>query len=322
MRVIFAGTPEFARVALAQLHAAGFEIPLVLTQPDRPAGRGLKLQASPVKQFALAKGLPVAQPRSLRLDGKYPDDAAAARVAIEAARADAMVVAAYGLILPQWVLDMPRLGCFNIHASLLPRWRGAAPIHRAVEAGDAETGITLMQMDAGLDTGDMLLLEKLAIAPDDTTATLHDKLAALGGRLMVEALELAACGGLTPVKQPGEGITYAHKIEKHEAAIDWVQSAAVIERRIRAFNPFPGVASVLAGTPIKFWQATVLPDSRRPDGAVPGQILAVSPEGVDIVAIDGVLRATRLQKPGGKALDAAEFVRGFAFKPGMIFSKQ
>ena len=323
MRVIFAGTPEFARVALAQLHAAGFEIPLVLTQPDRPAGRGLKLQASPVKQFALTKGIPVAQPRSLRLDGKYPDDAAAARVAIEAARADAMVVAAYGLILPQWVLDMPRLGCFNIHASLLPRWRGAAPIHRAIEAGDAETGITLMQMDAGLDTGGMLLLEKLAIAPDDTTATLHDKLAALGGRLMVQALELAACGGLTPVKQPGEGITYAHKIEKHEAAIDWVQSAAVIERRIRAFNPFPGAASVLAGTPIKFWQATVLPDSRRPDGgAVPGQILAVSPEGVDIAAIDGVLRATRLQKPGGKALDAAEFVRGFAFKPGMIFSKQ
>jgi methionyl-tRNA formyltransferase len=322
MRIIFAGTPEFARVALAQLHAAGFEIPLVLTQPDRPAGRGLKLQASPVKQFALTKGLPVAQPRSLRLDGKYPDDAVAARVAIEAARADALVVAAYGLMLPQWVLDMPRLGCFNIHASLLPRWRGAAPIHRAIEAGDLQTGVTIMQMDAGLDTGDMLLAEALPITPQHSTGRLHDRLALLGGRLIVEALEQAACGGRTPVKQSGEGITYAHKIEKHEAAIDWVQSAAVIERRIRAFNPFPGAASVLAGTPIKFWQATVLPDGRQTDGAVPGQILAVSPEGVDIVATDGVLRATRLQKPGGKALDAAEFARGFAFKPGMIFSKQ
>jgi methionyl-tRNA formyltransferase len=169
VRVIFAGTPEFARVALERLHAAGFTVPLVLTQPDRPAGRGMKLQASPVKQFALAQGIAVAQPRSLRLDGKYPDDAAVARTAIEAAQADVMVVAAYGLILPQWVLDVPRLGCLNIHASLLPRWRGAAPIHRAIEAGDAETGVTIMQMDAGLDTGDMLLVEKLPIAGTDTT---------------------------------------------------------------------------------------------------------------------------------------------------------
>jgi len=243
MRIIFAGTPEFARVALAQLHAAGFEISLVLTQPDRPAGRGMKLQASSVKQFALDHNIPVAQPRSLRLDGKYPEDAAAARAAIESAQADAMVVAAYGLILPQWVLDTPRLGCFNIHASLLPRWRGAAPIHRAIEAGDSETGITIMQMDVGLDTGDMLLVEKIAILPTDTTGSLHDRLAALGGRLMVEALELAACGGLTPVRQPEQGVSYAHKIEKHEATIDWTQSAAVIARRIRAFNPFPAPAS-------------------------------------------------------------------------------
>ncbi len=355
MRVIFAGTPEFARVALAQLHAAGVEIPLVLTQPDRPAGRGLKLQASPVKQFALENSISVAQPRSLRLDGKYPDDAGAVCAAIDAARADAMVVAAYGLILPQWVLDamdapfsagspreesapllpagggatlaarevtsrgLQKFGCLNIHASLLPRWRGAAPIHRAIEAGDSETGITLMQMDAGLDTGDMLLVERLAIAPADTTATLHDQLAALGGRMVLEALELAASGRLTPLQQPVEGITYAHKIEKHEAAIDWAQSAAVIERRIRAFNPFPGAASVLAGETIKFWTATVLPDSQRPGGAVPGQILAASPEGVDIGVSDGVLRATRLQRPGGKPLEAAEFVRGFALKPGMVF---
>src|SRR6187551_1813985 len=177
MRVIFAGTPEFARVALERLHAAGFDIPLVLTQPDRPAGRGMKLQASPVKQWAESANVAVAQPRSLRLDGKFPDDAAAAREAIAAAQADVMVVAAYGLILPQWVLDAPRLGCLNIHASLLPRWRGAAPIHRALEAGDRETGVTIMQMDAGLDTGDMLLVESIAIGDSDTTGSLHDKLA-------------------------------------------------------------------------------------------------------------------------------------------------
>ncbi|MBH1957853.1 MAG: methionyl-tRNA formyltransferase, partial [Burkholderiales bacterium] len=201
MRVIFAGTPDFARVALARLHGAGFEIPLVLSQPDRPAGRGMKLQASAVKQWAESHGIAVAQPRSLRLDGKYPDDAAAARAAIEAAQADVMVVAAYGLILPQWVLDMPRLGCLNIHASLLPRWRGAAPIHRAIQAGDPQTGVTIMQMDAGLDTGDMLRVEKVAIQATDTTATLHDKLAALGGQMIVQALRLAAAGGLHPVRQ-------------------------------------------------------------------------------------------------------------------------
>ena len=349
MRLIFAGTPEFARVALAQLHAAGFEIPLVLTQPDRPAGRGMNLQASSVKQFALEKEIPMIQPRSLRFDGKFPEDAAAARAAMDAAQADVMVVAAYGLILPQWVLDamsaefsagpspgklapprgsvlhevksvgVQQCGCFNIHASLLPRWRGAAPIHRAIEAGDTETGITLMQMNAGLDTGDMLLVEKLAITPTDTTATLHDKLAALGGRLVVEALALAACGGLKPVRQPDQGITYAKKIEKQEAAIDWTQSAAVIERRIRAFNPFPGAASMLAGDTIKFWQAIALHDSQRLAAAGPGQILAISPEGVDIATGDGVLRATRLQKAGGKPMDTAEFVRGFALQPGMVF---
>ncbi len=318
MRIIFAGTPEFARVALAQLHTAGFEIPLVLTQPDRPAGRGMKLQASSVKQFALEHHLPVAQPRSLRLDGKFPEDAAAARTAIASAQADAMVVAAYGLILPQWVLTSPRLGCFNIHASLLPRWRGAAPIHRAIEAGDSETGITIMQMDAGLDTGDMLLVEKIAILPTDTTASLHDRLAALGGRLMVEALELAACGGLSPVRQPEHGISYAHKIEKHEAAIDWTQGAAAIERRIRAFNPFPTAASAVAGASLKVWEAAVLPGT-LPARARPGEVLAVSDQGVDVAAADKVLRLTRLQKPGGKALDAAEFLRGFALRPGMVF---
>lgn len=318
MRVIFAGTPVFARVALAALHGAGFEIPLVLTQPDRPAGRGLKLQASAVKQFALEHNIPVAQPRSLRLDGKYPEDAAEARTAIEAAQADAMVVAAYGLILPQWVLTAPGLGCFNIHASLLPRWRGAAPIHRAIEAGDSETGITIMQMDAGLDTGDMLLVEKLAMTPADTTASLHDRLATLGGRLMVEALELAACGGLSPVQQPTQGISYAHKIEKHEAAIDWSQGAAAIERRIRAFNPFPATASPVAGATLKIWEAAVLP-GQLPAGTRSGEVVAVSELGVDVAAADALLRLTRLQKPGGKALHAAEFLRGFSLTPGMVF---
>ena len=320
MRVIFAGTPEFARVALAILHAAGFDIPLVLTQPDRPAGRGMKLQASAVKQWAQSHQIPVAQPRSLRLDGKYPDDATAARDAIQAANADVMVVAAYGLILPQWVLDAPRLGCLNIHASLLPRWRGAAPIHRAIEAGDAETGVTIMQMDAGLDTGDMLLLEKLPIDPEDSTASLHDRLAELGGRLIVKALELAARGALQPLPQPSEGITYAHKIEKNEAQLDWTHSAATLERRIRAFNPFPGAAGILGSETIKFWRAALPTGAVRPDGAVPGQVVAASPEGIDICAADGLVRVTRLQKAGGKALDVADFLRGFEIRPGMVFN--
>ncbi|MDO9149519.1 MAG: methionyl-tRNA formyltransferase [Hydrogenophaga sp.] len=316
MKIIFAGTPEFARVALERLLAAGFEVPLVLSQPDRPAGRGMKLQASPVKQCALAHGLAVAQPRSLRLDGKYPEDAAAARQAIEAANADAMVVAAYGLILPQWVLDTPRLGCFNIHASLLPRWRGAAPIHRAIEAGDPHTGVTIMQMDAGLDTGDMLLVERLPIAADDSTGSLHDRLAALGGRLMVEALELAACGGLRPVPQPADGVTYAHKIEKAEAAINWALPAATIERRVRAFNPFPGAGTALAGEAIKVWRAHAEPDN--PVAVNAGQVLSADPHGIRVATGDGVLVLDELQRAGGKRLPAADFLRGFALTPGQV----
>ena len=319
MRIIFAGTPEFARVALEQLHAAGFEIALVMTQPDRPAGRGLKLQASPVKQWAILHDIPVAQPRSLRLDGKYPDDAQAAKAAIDAAQADVMVVAAYGLILPQWVLGTPRLGCLNIHASLLPRWRGAAPIHRAIEAGDADTGITIMQMDVGLDTGDMLLVEKQAIAPDDTTPSLHDKLAAMGARLIVQALELAASGRLLPQPQPHTGVTYAHKIEKNEAQIDWQQSAVVIERRIRAFNPFPGASSILNGEVIKLQNAHVL-IAINPDKIEAGGILSIQSEGIDVATSDGVLRITHLQKSGGKSLPVADFLRGFHITQGMVFT--
>jgi len=317
MRVAFAGTPEFARVALERLHAAGFTLPLVLTQPDRPAGRGMKLQPSPVKQFAQEHDIAVGQPRSLRLDGKYPDDAASARSALEQARPDVMVVAAYGLILPAWVLELPRLGCLNIHASLLPRWRGAAPIHRAIEAGDAETGVTIMQMDAGLDTGDMLLAEAVAIAPDDTTARLHDKLAVLGGRMIVDALELTARGGLTPVKQPAEGVTYAHKIEKAEAQVDWSQAADAIERRIRAFDPFPGASAQLRGETVKVWRARAVMQGRG--NVAPGAIVTVDQHGIGVACGTGRLEVTQLQRPGGKRLAAADFLRGFPLEPGMRF---
>ncbi|WP_439520490.1 methionyl-tRNA formyltransferase [Hydrogenophaga sp.] len=321
MKLVFAGTPEFARAALERLLAAGFQVPLVLTQPDRPAGRGMKLQASPVKQLALEHGLALAQPRSLRLDGKFPQDAAAAREAIEAAGADAMVVAAYGLILPQWVLDEMRqrgrgLGCLNIHASLLPRWRGAAPIHRAIEAGDVQTGVTIMQMDAGLDTGDMLLRETLPIREDDTTGSLHDRLATLGARLIVEALEIAACGGLHAEPQAAEGVTYAHKIEKAEASLDWTLPAALLARRVRAFNPFPGAHASLGGDSVKVWAAHTASGTGH---EAPGTVLAVGDDGIGVQAGDGVLVLTELQRAGGKRLPASEFLRGFGLRAGQVF---
>jgi len=234
-----------------------------------------------------------------------------------AAQADVMVVAAYGLILPQWVLDSFKLGCLNIHASLLPRWRGAAPIHRAIEAGDAETGVTIMQMDAGLDTGGMLLIEKLPIDDHDTTATLHDKLAVLGGRMIVEALERAACGGLHPVPQPAQGLSYAHKIEKHEAVIDWTQPATVIARRIRAFNPFPGASTTCRGEVIKLWRCETDSDS-APSGKDAGAILSADEAGVAVQCGQGVLLLTELQRAGGKRLPATEFLRGFALPAGAV----
>lgn len=317
MKLIFAGTPEFARVALEQLHASGHEIALVLTQPDRPGGRGMKLQASAVKQFAMDRGLALAQPRSLRLDGKYPQDALAARTAMQGVQAEAMVVAAYGLILPQWVLDLPQRGCFNIHASLLPRWRGAAPIHRAIEAGDSETAITIMQMDAGLDTGDMLMAHTVPIMDTDTTATLHDRLAILGGRMMVLTLQQSQKGALRPVPQPSDGITYAHKIEKHEAVIDWAQTAAQIVRRVRAFNPFPGASTTLDGEVLKVWMAGVAPGV-PPAAARYGEILAVAPEGILVAAMNSIVNVTVLQRAGGKQLNVADFLRGFPLHAGMV----
>jgi len=319
MRLIFAGTPEFAQVAMAALHAAGHEIVLVLTQPDRPAGRGMKLQPSPVKQWALDHAVPVAQPRSLRLDGKYPEDAAAARQSLLDAKldhqADAMIVAAYGLILPQWVLDLPPKGCLNIHASLLPRWRGAAPIHRAIEAGDTQTGITIMQMDAGLDTGDMLLVLPCAIAPTDTTAVLHDRLAGLGGQAIVQAL--ASLDALPHQPQPNEGVTYAHKIDKAEAALDWALSAEVLARRIRAFDPFPGMTVPLTTAfgveTLKLWQATAQASVQV---AQAGTVLSADASGVRVACGQGQLCLTQLQRPGGKRLGAADFLRGCPLQPG------
>jgi methionyl-tRNA formyltransferase len=315
LRAAFAGTPEFAAVALKSIAQAGHVVPLVLTQPDRPAGRGMKLTPSPVKQLALALGAPVAQPRSLRLDGKFPDEAAAGRAALQAARPDVLVVAAYGLILPQWVLDLPRLGCLNIHGSLLPRWRGAAPIHRAIEAGDTETGITIMQMDAGLDTGDMLLVEREPVLPDDTTARLHDRLAALGARMIVRALSDAAAGALVPVRQPEQGVTYAHKIDKAEAAIDWTLPADAIERRVRAFDPFPGATFQAGGDAVKLWRAQV---ERRGDAAAPGTVLAADGQHRVVACGEGALSLLDVQRPGGKRGPVAQWLQAHPLQRGDV----
>jgi len=305
LRVGFAGTPEFAQLALAAIVAAGAEVPLVLTQPDRPAGRGMRLQASAVKQLALQHALPLAQPRSLRLDGKYPEDAALAREALQAAALDVLVVAAYGLILPAWVLDTPRHGCLNIHGSLLPRWRGAAPIQRAIEAGDRETGITIMQMDEGLDTGAMLLKETTPISADDSTSTLHDRLATMGARLVVQALLALRHGALQPLPQAEACATYAKKIDKTEAALDWQQPAALLERRLRAFDPFPGGSTEFQGQPLKVWRARLLDETV----GAPGTWLAAG-EGRLVVACGaGALELLEVQQPGGRRLTAWEFLQ-------------
>lgn len=314
MKIIYAGTPEFAAVALEALYAAGHEITLVLTQPDRPAGRGMQLHASPVKQCAIAHGTPVAQPVSLRLDGKYPEIAKEAHELLRNTPHDLMIVAAYGLILPRSVLDIPRLGCINIHGSLLPRWRGAAPIHRAIEAGDAETGITIMQMEEGLDTGPMLLIESLPITATDTTASLHDKLAALGGKMIVEAVHRLEQGQLPATPQPDEGANYAAKVGKEEAALDFSQPAAVLARKIRAFNPFPGASAQFGEVTVKLWQASALPGAAK---AAAGTVIkADAQDGVQIACGEGVLQVSELQKPGGKRLPVAEFLKGFPLVGG------
>jgi methionyl-tRNA formyltransferase len=311
MRLVFAGTPEFARVAFTALLEAGHQIVLVLTQPDRPAGRGLKLTPSPVKAAAIAAGIDVLQPRSLRLDGKYPDEARAAHDALHAVQADAMIVAAYGLILPQAVLDIPRLGCLNIHASLLPRWRGAAPIQRAIEAGDPSTGITIMQMAAGLDTGDMLLVESTPIAPGQSAGQLHDVLAEIGGRLVVQAVAGLEAGKLVATPQPEQGVTYAAKLDKAEAPLDCTQPAQVLARRVHAFDPVPGATLRLPGLddPVKVWKAQALDE---PAAAMPGAVVHSGPQGIDIATGQGVLRLLELQKAGGKRQPVDVFVRGLS----------
>lgn len=314
MKVVFAGTPEFAAIALKALLEAGFDVPLVLTQPDRPAGRGMKMQASAVKQVALKNGISVAQPTSLRLDGKYPEEAQDAYEKIKAVDCDVMVVVAYGLILPRPALAIPRHGCINIHASLLPRWRGAAPIQRAIEAGDKETGVTIMQMDEGLDTGPMLASAQIPIFERDTATSLHDKLAELGGRMIVSVLRDLEQGALKPVPQPEKGVTYAAKIMKQEAALDFSLPAGEVVRKIRAFNPFPGCAAQFDGVAVKIWRAEVVD---VPVAGTAGTVLeANSQDGILVACGEGGVRLVELQKPGSKRLPVAEFIKGFDMTGG------
>lgn len=303
MKLIFAGTPEFAASSLAALIAAGHEVSLVLTQPDRPAGRGMKLTPSPVKQLALQHGLPVEQPLSLKNE--------AAQQLLRDVSADAMVVAAYGLILPQVVLDIPRLGCLNVHASLLPRWRGAAPIQRAIQAGDTETGITIMQMEAGLDTGPMLLKRSVMIAPDDTAGSLHDKLAEMGGQAIVAALGAYESG--VPAAEPQDDVlaNYAAKLSKAEAEIDWSKPAVEVARSVRAFNPFPVAFTLFAGEPLKVWRAEPASGS-----GVPGSVLNVNADGVWVACGEGALKVLELQRAGGKRLPVSAFLAGVPLQVG------
>lgn len=311
MRLVFAGTPAFAQQALEALVAAGHEVALVLTRPDRPARRGQKTVASPVKAWADAHGLAVWQPPTLR------DPAAWAR--LREVGADAMVVAAYGLILPPQVLEIPRHGCLNVHASLLPRWRGAAPIQRAVQAGDARTGITIMQMDAGLDTGPMRLVRELPIAPDESAGSVHDRLAALGAGAIVDALAELAAGTLPSVPQPADGVTYAAKLDKAEAAIDWTRPAREIVDRVRAFDPAPGCTAALVRAPevaLKVWRATVAPAGAD---AMPGTVLPAGDGRLVIACGDGAVELVELQRPGGRRLPAREFLAGFPVAPGERF---
>ncbi len=304
MKIIFAGTPHFAAAALEALLAAEFQVIAVLTQPDRPAGRGMQLHPSPVKQLAVQHGIPGLQPASLKGEDIQRELAAYA--------ADVMVVAAYGLILPQAVLDLPRHGCLNIHASLLPRWRGAAPVQRAILAGDAETGVTIMQMDAGLDTGDMLLAKSCPIDTADTAQTLLDKLTALGGAAIVEALHALERNQLTGEAQDDALATYAAKLSKAEAQIDWARDAEELARAVRAYNPFPVATTTLHATPVKIWQASVRADL----AGAPGTVLAVDKGGIVVACGKGALCLEVLQRPNAKAMGAAQFVQGFPVHAG------
>ena len=297
LRLVFAGTPEFAVPHLRACLAENVEIAAVYTQPDRPAGRGRALAASPVKQAAQAAGLVVEQPESL----KSPD----AKARLRELNLDLLVVVAYGLILPRAVLAIPRLGCWNVHASLLPRWRGAAPIQRAILAGDTRTGVCLMRMEAGLDTGPVMLRSEIGIAAEDTGGSLHDKLAALGAQALGEGLRRTLAGEtLVATAQPETGVTYAHKLEKSEARLDWNESAVVLERKVRAFDPWPVAEADLAGERVRVWVAQALPGN----GATPGAIVAATKQGIDAACGDGFLRVTRLQRAGGRIVTAADYL--------------
>mgnify|MGYP000585197175 CR=1 FL=1 len=301
-RLAFAGTPEFAAIALRALLEAGHNIVAVYTQPDRPAGRGRKLQPGPVKQLALEHNLPICQPENFKSDAALQE--------LAGWQADLMIVAAYGLLLPQAVLDIPRRGCLNIHASLLPRWRGAAPIQRAILAGDSETGVTIMQMDAGLDTGDMLLKRTCPIDPDETGGSLHDKLAALGGAAIVQAL--ADLEHLRPEPQDDSQATYARKLDKAEARLDWHQPAAQLAREVRAFNPWPVSHTLLDGQPLRIWQARARDETL---GAEPGTVVSTDSDGIAVACGDGVLLLQQIQPAGSKAMSAAAFLHG---RPGRL----
>ena len=317
MKIVFAGTPEFAAQAMRAIDAAGHQIVLVLTQPDRRSGRGMHVQASPVKTFALEKNIPLLQPASLRRNSADPEKQAEAEAAYQQLSTtdfDVMVVVAYGLILPQDVLDIAesnlRHGCFNIHASILPRWRGAAPIQRSIEHGDSKTGVSIMKMDVGLDTGDTVLVREIAIADDETSASLHDRLAKLGAESIVEALSTLKQGAsLIKTPQAGEDIRYAEKILKSEAEIDWQLSATEIDRRIRAFNPFPGATSNLDGTPIKFWNSRVSHSGDHSQIGQIGEVLGFSKEAAFIQCGQGVIEVLEMQKPGGKRMNAVAYLR-------------
>ena len=304
----FAGTPVFAECALQAILDAGFDVVVALTQPDRPSGRGMQLTPSPVKQLAVSRGIPVEQPVSLRHEE--------AQALVRSYNLDVLVVVAYGLILPQVVLDIPRYGCLNIHGSILPRWRGAAPIHRAIEAGDTETGVCIMQMDAGLDTGGVVDEARLAIQVTDTTALLHDRLAALGAARIVAVLKKLAAGEtLAAVPQPEAGVTYAHKLEKQESLLSLQDTAAALDRKIRAYNPFPGAVLHSGDKAIKIWGARLVDAVGQP-----GTVLASGEDGVVVACGEGALCLEVLQAPGGKRLPAADFLRGHPIPVGTLLT--
>jgi methionyl-tRNA formyltransferase len=298
LRIVFAGTPEFSVPCLEACRASGAQVVAVYTQPDRPAGRGRKLAPSPVKQAALAAGLAVEQPESL----KSPE----AQATLAALAPDLMVVVAYGLILPCKVLAIPRLGCWNVHASLLPRWRGAAPIQRAILAGDSESGVDLMRMEAGLDTGPVLLEKRTPIGPHDTGGTLHDRLSMLGAEALAEGLRRTLAGEvLAATPQPDEGATYAHKLDKAEAKLDFARPATELERTVRAFDPWPVAEGAIAGETVRIWAAQAI---GRPHQAAPGAVLAAGRDGIELACGEGALRVTALQRPGGKRISAADYL--------------